>query len=108
MQHATNKGVPIPATILLFLAALGLYIASGFAIRSIPALAAGDTASIVRIDFVIPALALWLAYWLIFRVSAYLRPRTLWRELGFVVLSLGMVHLSWWLRMVALASRYGI
>ena len=108
MQRVSTKGVSIPATILLFVAALGVYVASGFVVRRIPALARSDTSTIVGLDFIVPGIALWLAYWFIFHISAYLRPRTWWRELGFVVLSFGLVHVSWWLRVMALASRYGI
>jgi phosphate/sulfate permease len=76
MQRVARKGVSISVTILMFFTALGAYIASGFAIRSIPVLVRSDTNTLIRIDFIIPAVALWIAYCLIFHVSAYLRPRT--------------------------------
>jgi hypothetical protein len=108
MKRTAGKGVPMPMTILLFLTALGLFIASGFAVRRVPSLTDSEATILIRIDFVIPVVALWFAYWFILHLSAWLRPRTWWRELGFVVLSLGLVHLSWWIRVATLASRYRI
>ena len=102
-----RHGVPIGWTILLFAAALLLFVLSAFAIRRIPAFA-GQPPGFVLADFLLPCLALWIVYWAIFHFSAYLRPRTLWREVGLVVLASGLVPLSWWIRVIVCASRYGI
>ena len=107
MQRISTKGVSISVTILMFLVVFGGYVASGFVVRSIPALLRSDT-SAITLDLIVPGIALWFAYWYLFHISAYLRPRTWWRELGFVVLSFGLVNVSCWLRFVVLALRYGI
>jgi hypothetical protein len=109
MQRAgrVDGGIPIPWAVAMFLAALAAFIASGFAIRTLP-LWFSDTDALIAADFIVPCVALWIVYWAIFHFSAYLRPRTVWREFGFLVLSLGLVPFSWWIRVVALSSRYGM
>jgi uncharacterized protein YjeT (DUF2065 family) len=102
------QGLPIGWTILLLASALLLFVVSGISIRSIPSFTSRDAADLLLADFTLPCLSLWIAYWAIFHFSAYLRPRTLWREFGLVALSLGFVTLSWWIRVIVSASRFGI
>jgi hypothetical protein len=101
------QGLPIGWTILLFASALLVFVVSSFAIHSIASLASRDAAALFLSDFALPCLSLWIAYWAIFHFSAYLRPRTLWREFGLVVLSFGFVPLSWWIRVIVSALRFG-
>ena len=100
-------GVRIGWTFLLFAAALLLFVLSAFAFRRIPGFLSAPS-GFVFADFILPCVALWIAYSAIFHFSAYLRPRTLWREFGLVVLALGLVPLSWWIRVIVCASRYGM
>jgi hypothetical protein len=103
-----SQGLPNGWAILLFALALLLFVASAFAIRGIPALASNDAATLVLADFILPCGALWIAYWAIFHFSAYLRPRTLRREFGLVVLALGLLPLSWWMRVIVASLHFGI
>ena len=87
--------------------ALVLFVASGFAIRRFSSVTF-PAHTFVLLDFIVPASLLCAAYWTIFHASPYLRPRTLWRELGFFVLSLGLAQISWWVRVAVLGSVYGM
>jgi hypothetical protein len=95
------------SSVLAAVVALALFVASGFAVRRFRWFwSSGDT--YVLLDFVLPGLLLWATYWAIFHASPYLRPRTLWREFGFLVLSLGLAQISWWVRVVVLGSVSGM
>jgi hypothetical protein len=95
------------SSILAAVVALALFVASGFAIRRFPSITS-SASTYVLLDFVLPGSLLCAAYWAILHASPYLRPRTLWREFGFLVLSLGLAQISWWIRVAVLGSVYGM
>jgi hypothetical protein len=107
MRSADQKGMlSVTSSIVAAVVALALFVASGVVIRRFPSITSSSGA--FGLDFVVPGALLCAAYWAIFHASPYLRPRTLWRACGFVVLSLGLAMISWWVRVAVLGSLYGM
>ncbi|MEY2510688.1 MAG: hypothetical protein QOE26_1451 [Verrucomicrobiota bacterium] len=108
MRRPDQKAVlSTTSSILAAVVALALFVASGFAVRRFASFAP-SAGTYVFLDFILPGSLLWAAYWAVFHASPYLRPRTLWREFGFLVLSLGLAQISWWVRVAVLGSVYGM
>jgi hypothetical protein len=92
VQGGTSVSGAVTLVVLAFLA----FVASGFVIRESPAFTPATDGAHFRADFIFPGAALWLAYWAIFCSSAYLRPRTVWRQLELVITALVLVCISFW------------
>jgi hypothetical protein len=110
MQHErrVKGGTLVSRSFTLFVLAFLAFVANGFVIREFPAFRLSTAEAYFRADFFFPCAALWLIYWAIFHFSAYLRPRTVWRELELVATALVLVSLSCWLRTIFLSLRYGM
>jgi hypothetical protein len=104
----TSAGLSSAWSVVLFATALLVFIASGLAIRRFPALTPSDSDAFMRVDLIFPCVGLWFTYWAIFHASAYLRPRTVLRELELFIPAFVLLCVSWWIRVIVLTLGHGM